>query len=1239
MNNFIQDNFKVGDTINIFCNGHNIEGVLVSLDEYYLEIKDSADVIHQVQGNITQNFWEIRSNPVSITSNTSSGNISVSSPNNGVTNEKGIFYETETERRMKAGLKILGKMEIDSVPQKGISLAKAKKGALPFDGEIKAYRDDWDYCFVSDYKNPSIDRIHLKFDDFLDAEQLCNQRKLRKGLPVHYYLYKDYSGYHAHVAFHEMPVEKYLEECSNIENSEFEREKEESESYVIEKIDSLFNSGDAETALSLIFKLVSDRHLDDDFKTALLKKQIGYAQNVRDNKTAISAYNLLLSNTRHVSKKEESSIYYEIAKLQMKDDMDREILEVSIQKAIDIDPQNVEAKELKKIILQMKRKEQHNDNDLLLDEEDELLLPSVLISKDSDAIDAFGDLINDTQNRSQYQQKATEFAIRRGNAFYEQFKNNIRHAPQNTLDLYADSAISYYMETLRISNLSDQDLLDVATKTLLINKNRYFLSIGQNISFEDKLCDIIKDSLLGSDIEYKNVVLKYLISFGSKSGVAWNRLLRMKKGFEGLYDLAFKQEIRQETYELINSIEGNPIEYESPLTPYEYLRATIDEKRRKKQALRDMQPSILLDVMAMDGVIETVTQIDPLIYVLPPSDRTLYEDLLAICEGLSLYKGAMAQQRLDILHDSRRKLDDCMNKLNAYPTYFGRTFFSPIFTRWRSTLSSTIESRTALLLPKFRIKADPAFITKSDRGIGVGIIIENIGKSDSYGYEMFFKFTTEDSEIAPIIEHYEYTDLVAPEEKKSQFVSIPKELLSQESVKLEIDISSKTHGKYQKSEHFAWTLTEEISADELMNTDNIKWSINVKAQKDMFKGRNRDLMELWEHYTTISEMDRPVILYGLTRMGKSSILTALAERIKGTPIEIDEKELIIMPFFWELNDIAKQDTENGVWNALLYQRLYLPLIKYSSEIDRRTGEPYNFKVKECPPRLKAQHFEQVLASIREAGVYPMIFVDEYSYMRDLIAGHNKTWNLGVGFAQTLRDYSFTRKASFIYAGTYDVRDLVKDERYGCLGGAYTGYIQRHVSGIDREPAEELMRVMEPDVQFTREALDFVHTLSGDVPYFVQMICMNCAKYAIANHRRIIGFPELQYVADILTLHQKSTRKNYIVTPLSDTDFLGNLLDPTRKYEQLFYSCIVKLAIVKNNITDYVSLSDISSVWNINHLSDNEQEMKNARDSLLEKQILEKYVDEDGVYYKIRVDLFRRWWSKYKEEDINYLTKE
>ena len=395
MNNFIQDNFKVGDNIKVYCNGRFVEGVLIGLDEYYLEIKDSKDVIHQLQGNVTPNFREIQTRSVSSNNDTSGDNSLMDNTTNRISAK---FHETDTEKNMRIGLKILGKIAIESTPKKGLSSVNIKKGYLPYDGEIKAYRDDWNYCFVTDYNNPSI-VIHLNLQDFFDAEDLNKKRMLRKGLPIHYFLYKDERGYHAHVAFHEMLVEKYLEECRN---SDIEREKDESESYVRGKLNSLLKSGESDSAYSLIFRIVSDKHSDNDYSRMLIDKQIEYANSVGDSKSAISAYNLLLSSARHLSKKEESSIYYEIAKLQMEDDMDREVLEVSIQKAIDIDPQNLEAKEFKKIILQMPRKEQHNDNDLLIDEEDDLLLPSVLISKDPDAVDAFGDLINDPQNKQQY---------------------------------------------------------------------------------------------------------------------------------------------------------------------------------------------------------------------------------------------------------------------------------------------------------------------------------------------------------------------------------------------------------------------------------------------------------------------------------------------------------------------------------------------------------------------------------------------------------------------------------------------------------------------------------------------------------------------------------------------------------------------------------------------------------------------------------------------------------------------
>ena len=161
MNNFIQDNFKEGDSIKVYCNGRYIEGILVGLDEYYLEIKDSNEVIHQLQGNVTQNFREIQTKSVSSSNDTSQDDALQATP----TNRTGAtVHETDTEKNLRIGLKILGKIAIESTPKKGLSSVDVKKGYLPFDGEIKAYREDWNYCFVTDYNNPLID-VYLNLQD------------------------------------------------------------------------------------------------------------------------------------------------------------------------------------------------------------------------------------------------------------------------------------------------------------------------------------------------------------------------------------------------------------------------------------------------------------------------------------------------------------------------------------------------------------------------------------------------------------------------------------------------------------------------------------------------------------------------------------------------------------------------------------------------------------------------------------------------------------------------------------------------------------------------------------------------------------------------------------------------------------------------------------------------------------------------------------------------------------------
>ena len=60
-----------------------------------------------------------------------------------------------------------------------------------------------------------------------------------------------------------------------------------------------------------------------------------------------------------------------------------------------------------------------------------------------------------------------------------------------------------------------------------------------------------------------------------------------------------------------------------------------------------------------------------------------------------------------------------------------------------------------------------------------------------------------------------------------------------------------------------------------------------------------------------------------------------------------------------------------------------------------------------------------------------------------------------------------------------------------------------------------MDVMKDSIWFTDEAKAAIHTLSGNIRYFIQILCKNCGYYAVENKRKYIGYPELKHVVDIL----------------------------------------------------------------------------------------------------------------------------
>ena len=238
------------------------------------------------------------------------------------------------------------------------------------------------------------------------------------------------------------------------------------------------------------------------------------------------------------------------------------------------------------------------------------------------------------------------------------------------------------------------------------------------------------------------------------------------------------------------------------------------------------------------------------------------------------------------------------------------------------------------------------------------------------------------------------------------------------------------------------------------------------------------------------------------------------------------------------------------------------------------------------------------------------------------------------FLHTLRQYALEGLASFIYAGTYDIKALIKDQKYG-ITGQLVNAVEEQISEISPSAAEELITVMGERLRFTNEAISHIHTLSGDVPYFIQIICKYCGLFAVEKKRSIIGYPELEYVIKILT-GEHEYEQGSMVMPLPENVFQNNMFSPADPKE--VNVLITSLAYFnRENIENQrgVGMVELQELWAKKNIQAFRSKLAEAIELLLEKKVILQYEDDGLPVYKLSVDLFRRWWGQHH----NDLTRE
>ena len=669
-------------------------------------------------------------------------------------------------------------------------------------------------------------------------------------------------------------------------------------------------------------------------------------------------------------------------------------------------------------------------------------------------------------------------------------------------------------------------------------------------------------------------------------------------------------EKRQSIYSILNRINDDPVN--TDLMPGEFLKRSFANRTRRSKQFRE----VLDKILKTDFNIHLLTSLDALWKGVPD-----YMDLLSetdqeskkigdkVLRNLLPYTSRQSQiERTNLLYQAQDDLENQINFINDNTTYYGRTFFFPLYTKWKTIIQQNLKDKISKTLPVLQVIPDPHYILKDGVDLLVNLIIKNIGESTAEGYHLNVSLTSLNS--GSVIKGKSNEDKEIPVgsyfDKK---MSLPKEFNDCTSLDLVAEISAEYQGELTTAQQYRYTL--ELEPETSLTEEEIMWKDGPKMSGVLFKGRQDIMDKLSRHYLSV-ERDKPYILYGLTRTGKSSILLNLKKDLTGKSFIKEGDKYDVISFEWDLSEASGYGNAKDMWQYLLRDTLYDELggylkVPYRTELD----------ISEYP---RAKDLKKILLYLKECKKHPMFFVDEFSHIKILLDNHI----INTSFLHTLRQYSLEGLASFIFAGTYDIKELIKDPKYA-ITGQLVHTIEEQINEIDPVSAEELVNVMRDKLSFTEEAIKHIHLLSGDVPYFIQIICKFCGFYAVEKKRRNIGKPELEHVIKILT-GESDGEKDSLVKVLPKTIFQNNLYSPQDKKE--VNVLISSLCYLNENleIPRSVSTQELQELWSKNGIEAYRPKLAEAITLLLERKVLVQSEDEFVPVYRLSVDLFRRWWK-------------
>lgn len=833
-----------------------------------------------------------------------------------------------------------------------------------------------------------------------------------------------------------------------------------------------------------------------------------------------------------------------------------------------------------------------------------------------DAAAAFKLMSN--ENTKGYKLSVANFARMKGNAMYTSISSSLSQFPDTREQLlaYANSAQSYFIEALNIYNDLDQKryLQEILLKYLKLERLISQI-VGGKTPDPDWMSGTLKaklrEILYGENIEDQKVFFRTCIAIGASSENSWNTLSGSPDGLMSMFS-AFRddEKLRQRCHHLINSLENADIDCK--LSSGTFLKKVIQHRQQRVKDFNVLIGQLLkwtFDPFTITEFAGDWKNVENYQDLLLSTEIALYHDISKVITILSPYGDRLQNERSNFLDDAQQILLKDIESVRNTTTYYGRLFFYSLATKWENAIKAKKLLLRAATLPKLAISAESRVIKTDKDQKYINFIVTNDGESTADSYLINIKIGDYQEEITS-------KGALASDNFDSYTWSIPKSLHDKEHLVISFAVTAYYGGSEVNPIYRSVTFEKEDSTP--IEAKDIPWRLDRKETsqiKSIFKGRKNDIDKLIRHYQS-TDRSWTKIMYGLTRTGKTWLMDFLRQEIKDKTL-IDNHEVKFIPFSWDFSKVEDDESkEVPFWENLVATNIYEVL---PEELQDKFDKTYKNGL---PEEWSKSDFLKIIDFLNSELYMPFITIDEFSNVKEYFEDGELRRLLNASFLSTLRDLALEGKACFIYAGTYDIKELPRNPKYG-LTGQLNNTQELQLNAISEQDADELIDVW-PALHFGSKAKELIRRLSGCIPYWIQWICLNCGRYAAYHGYHWLDFDEVEDIAAILTGEKDGDSQiDWIL--LKKMSFQNNQFTPDADAEHALFTSIAYINRDKKHARG-VSSEELEMLWTKYNVSTEfQKEMLREIENLCEKKVLEKYQDETRQVYRFYVDLFRRWW--------------